>query len=689
MNELSPYEYYDGKVGVRLCFIVSDAERCHHESVKILTYSAYEKRARRIADFRLRKGLGRGNDVLVAFSKLNYLEQQLVVNAFGDPNEVTPKHQFKSFIFPDDKALAFYSAHRLKDGRPLRPKVVVEYTTNAQILNACHTISTNNAAKRRALNNSADRKIWDKFAECIQNLDKKEFPHTLPSNPEILKRKYRNYKKDGYMSLIHKGFCNDNSRVVTFDIERLILSLYVQSNNPYVTEVYDNYMRFLAGDIDIYDYETGEIYDRNQFYENGLPITLSEATIRNYVNQPTNRAIVDKFRMDSLTYQSIHEPHVNRHHARFSLSKISLDDRDLPRKMANGNRVKAYYAYDVTSGCVIGASYSQSKTTDLFIDCLRDMFRFLDKKGFGMPMQAEVEHHLVNTYKDDMMKAGVLFPFVRWANAGNSQEKWAETGNRLKKYGYEKRYQDGIGRWYAKNRANKTKVEKVFDEANNTYKEKTYTYERLVADDMDMVEKYNNGLHPNQKKYKDMTRMQVLEMCVNQNLAQIDRPLLTKFIGDSVDTTIRRNQYVQVQYAKYVLPSPDVLDNLASGNYGVKAYYLKNDLGEIDEVFLYQNEVFLCKAAKVETFNDANAEWGDQDAEAYTEQMKYISGFRKKIKDGKGSLGRIRMIDSDFPDDVPIEIVTETAIKPNAAFEDMDFDIPDPEQDRLNAINSL
>jgi len=357
--------------------------------------------------------------------------------------------------------------------------------------------------------------------------------------------------------------------------------------------------------------------------------------------------------------------------------------------MANGNRVKAYYAYDVTSGCVIGASYSQSKTTDLFIDCLRDMFRFLDKKGFGMPMQAEVEHHLVNTYKDDMMKAGVLFPFVRWANAGNSQEKWAETGNRLKKYGYEKRYQDGIGRWYAKNRANKTKVEKVFDEANNTYKEKTYTYERLVADDMDMVEKYNNGLHPNQKKYKDMTRMQVLEMCVNQNLAQIDRPLLTKFIGDSVDTTIRRNQYVQVQYAKYVLPSPDVLDNLASGNYGVKAYYLKNDLGEIDEVFLYQNEVFLCKAAKVETFNDANAEWGDQDAEAYTEQMKYISGFRKKIKDGKGSLGRIRMIDSDFPDVIPIEVVTESAIKPNEDFEDMDFDIPDPEQDRLNAINSL
>ncbi|MGJ1328512.1 hypothetical protein [Sphingobacterium multivorum] len=689
MNELSPYEYYNGKVGVRLSFIVSDDDRRHHDSISIFSYSAYEKRARRIEDFRLRKGLGRGNDVLITFSKLSYLEQQLVIKSFGDPDEVTPKYQFKSFIQPDDKALVFYSAHKLKDGRRLKSKVVLEYTTNAQILNACHTISTNNAALRRALNNSADRKIWDKFAECIQNLDKKEYPHTLPGNPEILKRKYRNYKKDGYMSLIHKGFCNDNSRVVTFDIERLILSLYIQSNNPYVTEVYDNYMRFLAGDIDIYDYETGEIYDRNQFYENGLPITLSEATIRNYVNQPTNRAIVDKFRMDSLTYQSVHEPHVHRHHARFSLSKISMDDRDLPRKMTDGKRVKAYYAYDVTSGCIIGASYSRNKTTELFIDCLRDMFRFLDRKGFGMPMQAEVEHHLVNNYKDDMMKAGVLFPFVRWANAGNSQEKWAETGNRLKKYGYEKRYQDGIGRWYAKNRANKTKVEKVFDEANDTYKEKTYTYDRLVDDDMDMVEKYNNGLHPNQKKYKDMTRMQVLEMCVNQNLANIDRPLLTKFIGEPVDTTIRRNQYVQVKYAQYILPSPDIIDNLAPGNYSVKAYYLKNDLGEIEDVYLYQNEVFLCKATKIETFNDANAEWEDDDKLAYTDQMKYISGFRKKIKEGKGSLGRIRMVDSAIPEDIPIEVVTETAIKPNLTFEDMDFELPNPEQDRLNAINSL
>jgi len=687
--QTSPYEYYNNNYGVRLSFLVSDVDIRQSNSLSLITYSAYKKRAMRIDGFRLREGRGKGNEVLVNFEKLNPLEKQLVIKEFGEPAAATPLYQFRDFIEPDQAALAFYSRHRLADQRPLKPKVVIEYTTNAQVLNACHTITTNTNAKRKALGGSSSKNLWDKFAECIMHLDTKVFPHTLPSSPSRLRDKYRKYKKDGYMSLIHKGFCNDNSRIVTVDIERLILSLYIQSNNPYVTEVANDYWRFLAGDIDIYDYQTGEIYDRTQFYENGQPITLSDATIRNYVNQPANRAVVDKFRMDSLTYQSIHEPHANRHHAKYSLSKISLDDRDLPRKMPNGNRVKAYYAYDMTSGCVIGASYSHSKTTELFIDCLRDMFRFLDKKGFGMPMQAEVEHHLVNTYKDDMMKAGVLFPFVRWANPGNSQEKWAETGNRVKKYGYEKRHQDGIGRWYAKNKANKTKVEKVFDAENNTYKEKTYSYERLVGDDRAVIEEYNNSKHPNQKKYKDMTRMQVLELCVNQNLANIDRPLLTRFIGDSAKTTIRRSQYVQVQYAKYVLPTADVLDSLAPGNYGVTAYYLRNDLNEVDEVYLYQDGNYICKAMKLETFNTANSEWEDEDKEIYTEQMKYINHFRAKVKEGKGSLGRVQTMQTTEKGFI-VETVPDPVIPPPSTFDDdIDYDAIGNDSDYQNAINSL
>lgn len=367
-----------------------------------------------------------------------------------------------------------------------------------------------------------------------------------------------------------------------------------------------------------------------------------------------------------------------------------MDDRDLPRKMPNGNRVKAYYAYDVTSGCVIGSSYSQSKTTELFIDCMRSMFHNLDKGGYGMPLQVEVEHHLVNTFKDDLMKVGVIFPFVRWANPGNSQEKWAETGNRVKKYGYEKRYQDGIGRFYARLEANRTKSEKIFDADNDKFKEKTYPYDVLVADDLEIIEKYNNALHPNQKKYKDLTRAQVLEMYANPQMAQIDRPLLIRYIGDHTATSIRRNQYVQVNYAKYVLPSPKVMDQLQPNNYEVTAYYLRNELNEIESVYLYQNNEFICKCDKINEYNTANSEWIDDDKDKayYTDQAKYVAGFNKMVKDGKKELGKVRVIENtNYHDDTPVEIVQTIGMQPSKSF---DFDNTDNDDfNHLNAINSL
>ena len=86
-------------------------------------------------------------------------------------------------------------------------------------------------------------------------------------------------------------------------------------------------------------------------------------------------------------------------------------------------------------------------------------------------------------------------------------------------YGVEKRTQVGIGRWYAKLEANRPKEEKVYDEKNNTYKVKSYTYDELVADDIRAIGEYNSQLHPNQKKYPGMTRWDVLCARQNPNLA--------------------------------------------------------------------------------------------------------------------------------------------------------------------------
>jgi len=456
------------------------------------------------------------------------------------------------------------------------------------------------------------------------------------------------------------------------DLERLILSIYCMTNKPYSTWVQEDYLLFIAGVKDIVDMETGEFFNREDFKneKDDSYISVSAATCWNYINNPKNRVIVDRLRATSHNFLSKVRPHMHRHAPMYALSKISLDDRDLPRKLASGDRVKAYYAYDVASGCLIGASYSLKKDIPLFIDCIREMFRFIDSRSWGMPLEMEVEHHLVNNFKDDLFKAGVVFPFVRWCAPSNSQEKHAEQLNRQKKYGYEKRYQDGIGRWYLKDEANVTGGERVYDDATNKYivKERSYSYDQLVADDLKSIVDYNNGLHRDQKLYKGLTHMQVMEQNINPNLADINRPLLVRYIGNCTTTSIQRNMYCQVQYNDYMLPTPEILSKLAPNNYTVQAYYMPmNAQGEqkIDSLYLYQNDDYICEAKQIAKFNTSLAERTQVDIDAFTEQAKYIAKFDKMVKDGKNKLAKVVLYENtERLEEIEVEVAAMVIEEP-------------------------
>jgi hypothetical protein len=360
-----------------------------------------------------------------------------------------------------------------------------------------------------------------------------------------------------------------------------------------------------------------------------------------------------------------------------------MDDRDLPRKCVNGKWLKAYYAYDVASGCVVGYSYSMDKDETLFLDCLRDLFRLIEREGFGMPMEVEVENHLVRKFFDDL---AFMFPFVRICNPGNSQEKHAEHFNRAKKYGIEKKTQNGIGRWWSKHEAYTTDRDKVNDE----FVEKVYTYERLVADDIQAVKDFNNQMHPKQKKYPGKTRWQVLAENMNPKSPDVSKPSVYKSIGEHTLTTINRNQYVTVQYEKYQIASIAVLDKLLPNNYSVDAYYLPDLEGMISEVFLFQNGTYLCKAEKIATYNTAKAEWTNADKDGFLHQSKYVSEFDKLAKDGKNELASPVIIEKEMlvaAVKQPVTIVKPIVLK-SESIDDILND-HDGEDYATNAINNL
>ena len=581
----------------------------------------------------VRLGKGLGNYALIEIATLPQRFKDRIKAKYGEMEQNILKDWFGQHYRIDAEARSFYTRFRFEDGSALPPDKINEYTVNASVLKAVVSVMADTNIMRKAMNGQTIN--WGEMAGAISYY-KAEFGHTLPLSPHRFRERVNAYQKEGYESLISKKFKNQNTRKVNYRIERLLLSLDSQPERPYNTTVAEMYNMFVMGELQVADPETGELFDPLDFVDKkGNPIVLSEATIANYLNTPKNKALRAKLHDTQWDFNNQYRPYHLRAHAVYSLSKISLDDRDLPRPMHNGQRVKAYYAYDVVSGAVVGYAYNRLKTRDLFLDCMRNMFQTLDRNGFYMPAELEVEHHLVENFADGLMKAGVVFPLIRWCNPGNSREKRAEHFNRAKKYGVEKRLQVGVGRWYARLEANRPKVDKVYDEQNNTYKEKSYSYEELVADDIRAIQEYNNQLHPNQKMYPGMTRWDVLAGRQNPDLRPFDKAVLYRFIGEHTSTTIKQNMYCTVQYQQYRLPSPEIIDRLAPRNMKVDAYWLADGEGNVKEVYLYQNDEYICTCGLLERYNEATAEQTAADHAAYTEQAKYVSQFDKMMKDGK------------------------------------------------------
>lgn len=603
------------------------------ELAPIMSVPNYKKLAAKKEINVVRSGRGLGGYVLVEIATMPLRFQERIKLKYGDMKEDVIKNWLGSHYHIDAKAREFYTRFRFDNGDALPPEHIQEYTVNASVIEAVMRAMEDAAFMRKAM--KAGPVNWGELAGAISYYQA-EFGHTLPVSSNRFKKRVNDFKANGYESLISRKFMNQNRRKVTYDIERLLLSIDAQPEQPFNTTVWEQYNLFVQGELELYDPETGEVLNPSDFTDkDGNPLVLSPATVANYLNNPKNKALRAKLHMSQWDFNNAYRPYHLRSIGEFSLSKVSLDDRDLPRPMKDGNRVKAYYAYDVVSGAVVGYAYNRYKTTELFLDCMRNMFQTLDRNGMYIPAELEVEHHLVSDFADGLMQAGTVFPLIRWCNPGNSREKRAEHKNREKKYGVEKRTQVGIGRWWAKLEANRPKEEKVYDEKNNTYKVKTYSYEELVADDIRAIETFNAQPHPNQKRYPGMSRWDVLCAHQNPNLAPWDKAVLYRFIGQHTETTIRQNTYCTVMYNQYGLPSPEIIEKLEPRNYKVDAYYLPDADGTINEVYIYQNGRYIATCKPVARYNENTAEQTEYDKEAYTEQSKYVAKFDKMMKDGK------------------------------------------------------
>lgn len=583
----------------------------------------------------VRAGKGLGNYALIEIATLPQRFKDRIKAKYGEMEQNILKDWFGQHYRIDAEARSFYTRFRFEDGSVLPPDKINEYTVNASVLKAVVSVMADTNIMRKAMNGQTIN--WGEMAGAISYY-KAEFGHTLPLSPHRFRERVNAYQKEGYESLISKKFKNQNSLKKTIEVVRLVLSLDCQPDGtrPFNTVVGEAYNQFVTGEVEVVDPVTGEMYDPKNFVDRkGNPLVLSPATISNILNSPEHKALRAKYHDTQWTFSQTYRPHHLRHAPFFALSKISADDRDLPFLMKGSQRVHGYFICDVLSGCIIGHAYARKKEPSLYVDCVRNMFQLLIREGWNMPGEIEVEHHLVNRFKESWMKAQVLFPMVRWCNPGNSQEKHMEHNNRQFRYGVEKRNHPNIGRFYARLETNRPKEEKVYDETNNKWKHREYTWDEIVAGNMRDIDEFNHELHPDQKRFKGMTRWDVLTMMQNPDLKPFEKWYLYRYIGEKTTTTLRRNMYCTVMYNQYVLPEPQVIRRLKPGNTQVDAYWLPEPDGTIKEVYIWQGDEYICTCQQAERYNTSTMEQTDADRAAYTEQAKYVSQFDKMMKDGK------------------------------------------------------
>jgi hypothetical protein len=251
----SPYEYYDGKLGLKIKYLVYDKSgdcEPHQDSIKIISYHALKQRMSRNSscEKRLRRA-ALNNDTLILFSSISREWKDRLTIKFGNPKEEIKESWFAQHYEADRKSYEFYVGHRYgeKNEKKLDLKLVETYTYNASVLNAVLEMKTNRRAYAKALG-GVQLDIWQSLSNDVNAF--REVAHDLPATRDGLRRKANKYKKEGFISLISGRLQNINASKTKGEEQMAmldeLLSKHTNLDNQLISEIYNAVAKQLGWD---------------------------------------------------------------------------------------------------------------------------------------------------------------------------------------------------------------------------------------------------------------------------------------------------------------------------------------------------------------------------------------------------------------------------------------------------------
>lgn len=236
MNEITPYEYYNDKLGVKIKFLISD-ENKDEQSLCVIRSRALRKRmdSDTCSEKRLRRA-SLNSDALIEYKSLSQEWQDMLALKFDNPPKKVKESFFAKHYFTDGEAFKFYTSHRYgeRNEKKLTTEQVELYTHNASVLNACISVKSDRKGMKKALN-SKTMDIWQSLSNDVNAFT--QVAHNLPTHKDSLRRKVLQYQKEGYACLIPGTLQNANARKVVTDEQTALIDELLAKHNNFDNEI--------------------------------------------------------------------------------------------------------------------------------------------------------------------------------------------------------------------------------------------------------------------------------------------------------------------------------------------------------------------------------------------------------------------------------------------------------------------
>ena len=198
---------------------------------RIITTANLNNLVRRGRVQQVQKG-GNGRTALFVVDSLPLKWRTEVYKRYPDLQEQADSKEFVDTIEPDGAAFDFYQVYVLSDGRHLPEDKVMEYASNAAIMNAFRRCWEAHVSKRQRTGKKAvaAKEFWSRAAAALPRLSDR-YPHSLPGSPRRLQMKFSEYVSNGYECFISGKFLNGNAGKVLTDEQTGYLATLISNPN--------------------------------------------------------------------------------------------------------------------------------------------------------------------------------------------------------------------------------------------------------------------------------------------------------------------------------------------------------------------------------------------------------------------------------------------------------------------------